>query len=191
MTALSAQDFVTTDEQKRVMLDTEWDLVSVDQVPADNPVLTYVSAQSAAGKSHMVSRLQLTRPGVVVDSDEIRLLHPCLDDIVAADEIRMDVLSNEVSSSPAFSTGAAHTGLTSIWKTRSLTQKLLNAPSATSPTPATPSSWSSLPLPVRSVVLASLNATLLNNSLRSPRPGGRACPGMIVATALSPRRSFP
>lgn len=95
MTALSAQDFATTDEQKRTMLDTAWDLVSVDQVPADNPVLTYVSAQSAAGKSHMVSRLQRTRPGVVVDSDEIRLLHPCLDDIVAADEIRMDVLSNE------------------------------------------------------------------------------------------------
>lgn len=95
MSALSPQDFATTDEQKRTMLDTAWDLVSADQVPADNPVLTYVSAQSAAGKSHMVSRLQRTRPGVVVDSDEIRLLHPRLDEIVDADEMRMDVLSNE------------------------------------------------------------------------------------------------
>lgn len=95
MSALSPQDFATTDEQKRTMLDTAWDLVSADQVPADNPVLTYVSAQSAAGKSHMVSRLQRARPGVVVDSDEIRLLHPRLDDIVAADEIRMDVLPSE------------------------------------------------------------------------------------------------
>ncbi|MGS2664199.1 hypothetical protein ACU6QD_04185 [Corynebacterium glucuronolyticum] len=44
MSALSPQDFAATDEQKRTMLDTAWDLVSADQVPADNPVLTYVSA---------------------------------------------------------------------------------------------------------------------------------------------------
>ncbi|MEL4163090.1 zeta toxin family protein [Corynebacterium bovis] len=64
--------------------------------PQKHPRLVFVVGQPASGKSRMLDRIESEagHPVAQLDSDEMRLWHPDIDRIVAADPHRMDVLSN-------------------------------------------------------------------------------------------------
>lgn len=70
--------------------------MDTDVVASGSPQLMFVTGQPAAGKSRTIDRLSdsLDVAPVVLDSDVIRLNHPMMDEIIAADPQRMDVLSN-------------------------------------------------------------------------------------------------
>lgn len=62
---------------------------------AEPPTLVFIGGQPGSGKSRTVSaRATSLGAAVVVDSDELRKLHPRIRDIAEADSLRMDVLSN-------------------------------------------------------------------------------------------------
>ena len=97
---LTAEDFPVTQEEQQATLDATID--SLGRIPENAanrdshaPTLTYIVGQPAAGKTTLISLLNRDNPGVVIDSDLIRLTHPRLGDIMEADPLRMDVLSNQ------------------------------------------------------------------------------------------------
>ena len=93
----TAHDFPTSESENGLILKmTIAGLEQVAQKPANTskPVVTFIVGQPAAGKSRMIERLQQERPGVMIDSDEIRQMHPRVDEIVAHDPVRWDVLAN-------------------------------------------------------------------------------------------------
>lgn len=71
-------------------------VVDVGFSSRENPLLIVVVGQPASGKSRTVVHIQreYERPMVTLDSDELRLLHPRMNDIIRTDPYRMDVLSN-------------------------------------------------------------------------------------------------
>lgn len=93
---LSAADFPVPDEQQTRILDGLLTRMDGDVTPSDTPLLAIVTGQPASGKSRTIGRLSrvLDTPAVTLDSDELRLAHPSMDEIIAADPQRMDVLSN-------------------------------------------------------------------------------------------------
>lgn len=95
MSELKATDFPTTLEEKQAMLDQ----VLADQLPQyspqEHPKLSYIVGQPASGKTSTIESLKFQAPGVEIDSDTLRALHPRMGEIFRADPLRMDVLSNE------------------------------------------------------------------------------------------------
>lgn len=93
---LTAADFpVSPPQTARVAQEISSDMDS-RYAPSSSPRLAIITGQPAAGKTAAIGRVnaELDTPGVVLDSDEIRLRHPQLPEIMAADPQRMDVLSN-------------------------------------------------------------------------------------------------
>jgi UDP-N-acetylglucosamine kinase len=93
---LHPADFpVSAAEQKDILADLIWD-IDDEFHRSSRPRLVYVTGQPAAGKSRTVDYLsaQLDSPAVVLDSDDLRKNHPMMNEIMARDPQRMDVLSN-------------------------------------------------------------------------------------------------
>ncbi|WP_125196392.1 zeta toxin family protein [Corynebacterium bovis] len=93
---LTAEDFpVSAEARRRIFADIVDELDAVVR-PQKHPRLVFVVGQPASGKSRMLDRIESEagHPVAQVDSDEMRLWHPDIDRIVAADPHRMDVLSN-------------------------------------------------------------------------------------------------
>lgn len=57
-----------------------------------NPEVVYIAGQPASGKSTVIESIRSGH--TVLDSDELRKLHPALDEIMHLDPLRMDVLTN-------------------------------------------------------------------------------------------------
>jgi UDP-N-acetylglucosamine kinase len=93
---LTAADFPVSAAQTAGILHRLLARMDADFVPSVNPQLMFVTGQPAAGKSRTVDQLSssLDVAPVVLDSDVLRLLHPAMPSIIAADPQRMDVLSN-------------------------------------------------------------------------------------------------
>lgn len=82
-------------EQRDILADLIWD-IDDEFHRSPHPRLLFVTGQPAAGKSRTVDHLsaQLDSPAVVLDSDDLRKNHPMMNEIMARDPQRMDVLSN-------------------------------------------------------------------------------------------------
>lgn len=91
---LSAADFPVDPqvmEQRLKTLQTSYFGRSNAHGPAV-PEVIYVAGQPASGKSTAIESVK--NGHAVLDSDEVRKLHPALDEIVERDPLRMDVLTN-------------------------------------------------------------------------------------------------
>lgn len=93
---LTAADFPVAENERAAILDEFLSQLDARQLRRDTPVLGVVAGQPASGKSRTIGQMQHAagRPFAVLDSDELRLLHPQMDEIMQRDPFRMDVLSN-------------------------------------------------------------------------------------------------
>lgn len=93
---LTADDFPVSAERRAGILADLTAEMDADSQHSEVLRLTFVTGQPAAGKSRTIDRIsaEFDSAPVVLDSDVIRLNHPMMDEIIAADPQRMDVLSN-------------------------------------------------------------------------------------------------
>ncbi|MGP9725345.1 zeta toxin family protein [Corynebacterium sp. AOP40-9SA-29] len=93
---LTAADFPVSAERRAGILADLTAEMDADSQHSEVPRLTFVTGQPAAGKSRTIDRIsaEFDSAPVVLDSDVIRLNHPMMDEIIATDPQRMDVLSN-------------------------------------------------------------------------------------------------
>ncbi|MDO4760654.1 MAG: zeta toxin family protein [Corynebacterium sp.] len=93
---LTTQDFLVSKENKERIISDYIDTVLSVRLDALNPHVFFIGGQPASGKSHLINVVQSQLPhSFAVDSDELRLRHPQINEIVRQDPLRMDVLSNE------------------------------------------------------------------------------------------------
>ena len=92
----TAEDFpVGEHEFAEVTAELIESVTDADPAKQKRPTLVFIGGQPGSGKSRTVSAREASLgAAVVVDSDELRKLHPRIRDIAAADPLRMDVLSN-------------------------------------------------------------------------------------------------
>lgn len=93
---LTSADFPVTESERAKLLRAFVGQLDAQCVRRSDPVLGVVAGQPAAGKSRTITEIQREagRAFAVLDSDELRLWHPRLEEIRQRDPFRMDVLSN-------------------------------------------------------------------------------------------------
>lgn len=97
MTNLTAQDFPVSIEQQKHILQRYLQIAIRGKKlkPHDVPQVAFIGGQPGSGKSRTINNVLTNMGGgLVIDSDELRLLHPDIKRISQLDPLRMDVLSN-------------------------------------------------------------------------------------------------
>lgn len=93
---LTSQDFAVSPEDKRNLIFPRLRKMLADYSSQERPHVAFVGGQPASGKSKFINRTAEDLGGAFsVDSDELRKLHPQLEEIVQLDPLRMDILTNE------------------------------------------------------------------------------------------------